>query len=37
MLDSKIKKNSSLTSYTSENTEKLSSEEIKKLILEFEK
>ena len=35
--NSKIKKNSSLTSYTSENTEKLSSEEIKKLILEFEK
>lgn len=34
--NSKIKKNSSLTSYTSENTEKLSSEEIKKLILEFE-
>ena len=35
--NSNIKKNSNLTSYTSENTEKLSSEEIKKLILEFEK
>ena len=31
--NSNIKKNSNLTSYTSENTEKLSSEEIKKLIL----
>ena len=34
--NSKIKKNSNLESYTSENTEKMSSEEIKKLILEFE-
>jgi len=34
--NSNIKKNSSLDSYTSENTEKLSGEEIKKLILEFE-
>ena len=34
--NSKIKKNSNLDSYTSENTEKLSSEEIKKLVLEFE-